>query len=99
MAHAQKVFQSGNYKGQSQRTYLTLEGTLLEKYQNKGFNWFALQKESEVVYVSIINEALFEKMAPAEKVVLTDCFKIDSKLWKRKNPKKVEASVIANDNH
>lgn len=95
-SHAQKVFQAGNHKGQSQRAYLTLEGTLLEKYQNKGYNWFALQKENEVCYISIVNQELFDRTAITEKIKLSDCFKLDSRRWKRKNQKKVE--ILASSN-
>ncbi|MCZ4244203.1 hypothetical protein [Pedobacter punctiformis] len=84
LAFGQKVFQSGNYGKQKQKSYLELEGVLKDKYKNKGFYWFNVQRKDDVCIVNIVDTALFNKTTINTPVTLKECFELDSNQWKKK---------------
>jgi len=82
--YAQRIYQSGNYGDQSQKSYITLKGVLMDKYKNRHFYWFAMQNNQETFYVNIAEPHVYEKAKLKDTIILSDCFKLDSKQWKRK---------------
>lgn len=84
LAFGQKVFQSGNYEGQKQKNYLEISGVLKEKYKNKGFYWFSLQRKDDVCIVNIVDTMFYNQAMPNTAVTLKQCFILNSRQWKRK---------------
>ncbi|MBB6236524.1 hypothetical protein HDC90_001136 [Pedobacter sp. AK013] len=86
-AFGQKVYQSGAYYGQSIRQGFVLTGTLIEKYGHKGFMWFKMNVKQEMCIVAVSDVEVFRLAKQGEKLVLIDCFAIESSKWKRKENK------------
>lgn len=84
LAFGQKIFQAGNYGNQKQKNYLEINGVLKEKYKNKGFYWFSLQRKDDVCIVNVVDTAFYNKAMLGKEIALKDCFVLDSKQWKRK---------------
>ncbi|RZL45744.1 MAG: hypothetical protein EOO93_26650 [Pedobacter sp.] len=87
LCFGQKVYQTGNYGNQLQKTYLTLKGVLIEKYSNKHFNWFCFRWNQETIYVNVVVRKLYEDSQVHDTLTLNNCFKLDSRQWKRKTRK------------
>lgn len=85
VAFSQKIYQSGSYGGQSLRPgYTIIQGVLIEKYTNKGFNWFTIVNGNLTYKISVVNASDFNKAKVDSAIVVKECFELSSNKWKRK---------------